>query len=209
MYLVVATSRGRCLEHYFRYRWSVTLTWRKDVPIKKLTSEAKRFLRQHLCTEKSHHVFFVAGLPDLMKVICRKNYEKVILDETPQQALNRLKDTILPAEKEISSEYNAITCFAIISPSSLRTWKRHHLQTNRTDELKHEQDYDLMQDNLIQATILINKFIINPNEANNMPTPRLTKKSSRNPEPNERHPGSIMPRCLTESTWMERQLRNW
>ena len=126
-------------------------------------------------TEKSHHMFFVVGLPNLTKVIRGKNYE-VIFNKTPQQALNRLKETILLAEKEISSEYNAKTCFATISPSSLRTWHHNCLQTNRTVELKHEQDYDLMQDNLIQATILMNKFIINLNESNNMPTPRLAKK---------------------------------
>ena len=176
MDLVVTTSRGRCLEHYFRYRWSATLTWRKGATIKKLTADAKRILRQHHSTEKPHHVFFIAGLPDLTKMTRGKNYQEVIFDETPQQALNRLKDTLLLADKEISTEHNAKTCFATITPCSLRTWNHHRLQTNRTAELKHEQDYGVMQDNLIQATILINKFIINLNEANNMPTPRLAKK---------------------------------
>ena len=33
-----------------------------------------------------------------------------------------------------------------------------------------------MQGNLIQAIILVNKFSINLNDANNIPTPRLAKK---------------------------------
>ena len=62
-----------------------------------------------------------------------ERYDVVIFDETPQQALNILKDTILLAEKEICSQNNTKTCFATISPSSLRTWTT---TANRTNELK-------------------------------------------------------------------------
>ena len=73
-----------------------------------------KFVCQHPCTEKLHHVFFVAVLPDLMKVIRGENYEEVIFDETPQQVLNRLKDMILLADKK----YAQSTTPKYVSPSS-------------------------------------------------------------------------------------------
>ena len=172
MDLVVATSRGRSLEHYFRHRWSAHLIWRSGASIKSLVKEADEFLKHHRGNSRPHHVFFVAGLPDLTERKRGKSYEEAIFEE----ALIRMKNTIISAQESIQDNHNAKTCFATITPISLKTWNNYRLSTRRTSFLKYEAQYESIQDNLIRATVDINKYIISSNDKNGMPTPRLAKK---------------------------------
>ena len=176
MDLVVATSRGRSLEHYFKHRWSAHLIWRSGASIKSLVKEADKFLKHHRGNSRPHHIFFVAGLPDLTERKRGKSYEEVIFEETPEEALIRMKNAITSAQESIQENHNAKTCFATITPISLKTWNNHRLSTRKTSILKYEAQYESMQDNLIQATVDINKYIISSNNKNGMPTPRLAKK---------------------------------
>ena len=172
MDLVVATSCGRSLEHYFKHRWSAHIIWRSGASIKSLVKEADEFLKHHRGNSRPHHVFFMAGLPDLTERKRGKSYEEVISEETPEEVPIRMKNTITSAQESIQDNHNAKTCFATITPISLETWNNHCLSTRRTSFLK----YESMQDNLIQATVGINKYIISSNDKNGMATPRLAKK---------------------------------
>ena len=87
-----------------------------------------------------------------------------------------MKNAITSAQESIQENHNAKTCFATITSISLKTWNNHRLSTRKTSILKYEAQYESMQDNLIQATVDINKYIICSNDKNGMPTPRLAKK---------------------------------
>ena len=178
MDLVVATSRGRSLAHYFKYRWTAHLIWKKGARISQLVEEADKFLGKHKVNTRPHHVFFLAGLPDMTQRLKDKddNYDEVTYTEPPEQTLDRISASITSAIYLISSQHHARVSFATITPISIKTWNEHRLNISRTSRLKHQQMYDTMQENLISATVMINKYILKINERNNIPTPRLAKK---------------------------------
>ena len=176
MDIVVATSRGRSLARYFKYRWSAILIWRKGATIEQLAKEADKTLRKHRGNHKPHHVFFVAGLPDLTTMVRNGKYEETVLIGEANQIVTRLTEAITSAHNFITSNHNAKTAFATITPCSLKTWNLHRLHIKKTHILKEEPHYEEMQQKMIQATVRINKFIIKHNESNSMPTPRLAKK---------------------------------
>ena len=176
MDIVVATSRGRSLARYFKYRWSATLIWKKGATLEQLTNEADKTLRKHRWNLIPHHVFFIAGLPNLTTMVRDGKYEETVLIREVNQVVTRLTEAITSAHDFITSNHNAITAFATIFPCSLKTWNLHRLHIKKTHILKEEPHYEEMQQKMIQDTILINKFIIKHNESNSMPTPRLAKK---------------------------------
>ena len=100
----------------------------------------------------------MAGLPDLTK----KMWEEIWrgdFEETPEF---RMKSTIKSSQKCIQENHNAKTSFGTIIPISLKN--NHRLSTRRASYLKYEPQCQSMQDNLIQATKDINKYIISRND---------------------------------------------
>ena len=135
MDIIVATSHGRSLARYFKYRWSATLIWRKGATIEQLANEADKTLKKHRGNLKPHRAFFVAGLPDLTTMVRDGKYEKTILIEV-NQVVTRLTEAITSAHDFITSNHNTITAFATITPCSLKTWNLHRLHIKKTTTLK-------------------------------------------------------------------------
>ena len=102
MDIIVATSRGRSLARHFKYQWSATLIWRKGATIEQLANEADKTLKKHRGNLKPHHVFFVAGLPDLTTMIRDGKYEETILIGEVNQVVTRLMEAITSAHDFIT-----------------------------------------------------------------------------------------------------------
>ena len=117
----MATNRGRSLARYFKYRWSATLIWRKGATIEQLTNKADKTLKEHRRNLKPHHMFFVAGLPDLTTMLRGRKYEETILIKV-NQVVTRLMEAITSAHDFITTNHNAKTAFATITPCSPKTW---------------------------------------------------------------------------------------
>ena len=142
--------------------------------IRELTDKAVHIIQHSNLNPENIHVYFIAGLPDLtIKLKDRRyQYHEVIFPESPEQATQRLIETLHNDEGRIKS-LGAKPCFATIAPMSISSWNNHCLDHHKTAHLIHHQQYEDMQDLLIQATIDINHHIIELNINNNMFTPKL------------------------------------
>lgn len=212
MNVIVATSRGREMEQYFRFRWNSHLIVRSGGSIWQLAKEADKFLDAHKDNTEPHHVFFVAGLPDLTWKISDRaeHYSEVTFAESPEVAHDRMTSILSAASSFISNRHHAKTSFSTIIPMSLDTWNNKRLNDFATSYLIHHNQYECMQVNLVKATITINKSIIEMNIRNGMPTARIAKpvlrKSGRRRKSYRVHYGKLADGVHVDEETMEEQI---
>jgi hypothetical protein len=171
MDVFLATSRGKGLEAVFRpspYRII------PGASLEKLILEAKKILlRLQDPSPKKHHVYFIAGLPDVTTMEREPGYQEVIFMENEEEAEKRLEVKYSKATIDIIV-MNAIPIFSTISPCSQEKWNNTRLQKGKTTHLLPFNQYNDMQCILIINRI--NKTIISINNTSNTYTPRLAKQ---------------------------------
>lgn len=219
MDVVVGDSRGRGFVRYFKYRWTASLIWRKGATTHQLLPDVDKLLNQNRNNASPHHVFFITGITDLTTRLINpssnpsERYEEVIFNDTPDQALTRMSTIFKAAAEYISTHHHAIASFATITPMSIKEWNHSRLLKKATSYLEYENQYSTMQDNLIQSITLVNKFIINFNDKNKMPTARLArkiiKKSGKKRKTHRvyytRLPDGVHPDDVTAEEWIDIQ----
>jgi hypothetical protein len=174
MDVFLATSRGRGLVDFFGSNPHKIIPGAK---IDRLIDEAKKILYRigRPCPGKHHHIYFVAGLPDVTTMERESSYQEVIFMENDEEADKRLEDIYSKATAEIL-KLDAIPIFTTIAPCSIEKWNYTRLEQRKTSHLLHFSHYLDMQMNLIKAIHRINKTIIAINSTHKMYTPRLAKQ---------------------------------
>ena len=176
MNIIMASSRGKSLQEHFNKRSDVKMVSVGGGRLQRLSGMAISELR---CIDQGQQskpiVYFVAGLPDITVMTRRycpaltATYEEVTFTQTPLEELDSFKQKLNNVSDHIISN-NAIPCFSTIAPSDISTWNHTRLRQHKTSHLLHFQTYPQMQENLIEAIILIKRTIFEMNIANGIHT---------------------------------------
>ena len=166
MDVIVASSRGHGLKKFLKQTPILATSGARLV---NLAQDASKYLKKQ-DPEGHYHVYFLAGLCDVTYRDRDGSYEEFVFNESPWEARERVGNVIREAAAIVTAS-GATPCFATITPCDLEIWNNHRLTKHFTSHLLHFRHYDSMQQNLIQAIILINKDIVTLNQKNNIVTP--------------------------------------
>ena len=138
------------------------------------TIAAKEIISSLGHTENPPHVYFMAGIPDITTLIKDKyfgqNHREVILENTEEQTISKVKDEIIKADKEIR-DAGAKPIFCTITNMSISQHNTFLHTHKKTDILLHQDSYNTMQSHLDNILKEINDTIITHNRNTGVATP--------------------------------------
>ena len=119
-------------------------------------------------------VYIIGGIPDATHRIEDDdyNYQEVVFMDSAYQGADRLIREYESASTRIQSA-GAIPVFSTIPPMNLEIYNHYRLSRGNTSHLIHFKYYDDMQTLLESALAMVNRHILEMNEANQMITPNL------------------------------------
>ena len=214
MDLVVATSRGKNLSQYFHHHQfpiPIIIEHRRGATIESLIGVALAKLSTQPPSQIPHHVYFLAGLPDITQFHRShdNSYQEVIHSGTPRAAADQVMRSIDLAVQTVKN-YGAVPCFCTVCPMSFKAWNEARLGQGKTTHLQMQHLYTTMQHSHESATAIVNQYIYDTNTRNNMHTPKTAEQIFRQASANRRprvlygrFQDGVHPDPLVEPCWAE------
>ena len=175
--IVLASSRGRGLKRLMAERHqnpdNLIHIYYKGATYEDLLKHLRTlWLMLEKPERDGARVYFMAGLCNLTHMERRGRYQETTFMDDPDIAVTRVMRSI-QAVSDATKELGAKPIFCTVVPSSIREWNLHRLRVGCTAYLRHQDRYPLMQHNLLQATITLNKHITRHNMTNTVHTPKI------------------------------------
>ena len=144
-----------------------------------ITLEKNEFIVDKAFNDLKHYdgkklLYLMAGIPDVTNELEEKNAANKIIDQEvvfnyEPNMLFHFKQ-LMDGTKQLLSNIDCIPIFATIPTMNLPNWNTIRYAQGKTNYLKYENDYGLMQDNLNYLLLDVNKSIITFNNLNGKKT---------------------------------------
>ena len=117
-------------------------------------------------------IYILGGIPDATHKSEDGSYQEVVFMDSAHQAADRLIRAYESANNKLQSA-GALPVFSTIPPMNIDSYNHYRLSHGNTSHLIHFKYYDDMQTLLEAALAMVNRHILEMNEANQMITPNL------------------------------------
>lgn len=148
-----------------------------------ITLEKYEFIVDKAFNDLKHYdrkklLYLMAGIPDVTNKLEEKNAANKIIDQ--EDVFNYEPNMffhfkqLMDGTKQLLSNIDCIPIFATIPTMNLPNWNTIRNAQGKTNYLKYENEYGLMQDNLNYLLLDVNKSIITFNNLNGKKKPLST-----------------------------------
>ena len=171
MNVIFASSRGFGLNKFLPSGTTVEAI--SGGTIGDLTEKAKLVLPPPYGLKQRVHAYFLCGIPDITTLAKDDyGYRECIYLESPLETADRYLQDLEKCRNTIL-ELGSLPIFATIPKCNLEIYNNHMLNDGSTSQLKYQDQYAKMQDNLNQAIDSINGRIYRLNKQTQVSTPFL------------------------------------